>query len=361
MYDLAGVVAMYSTTGAVVVVTAAAGAAYETAGAGVMYSTTGALETVGAGVLYSTTGAGAMYSITGAGAMYSIIGAGPMYCTIGAGAMYCTTGAGAMYCTIGAGAMYWTIGAGAMYSTTYAGVMYSWPDRPNFKKHNSVWSKTGSVDTPFPLSLPDKAERPNASEQHCGFKDGKYRHTFHTVSTKAQLANSAGSKTGSVDIPFPTVWSINGKCRHTTFCGEGEDVVGVHTLLSGVVQVCHELLVSKEKEKEEEQGRQEVKRDGQREENTRTHRIPAAFEVWYLHLSHCLVSSWPDWPTWKGPHIQTTTIGTGALCTAGAGAAYDTLQTDSRALSNGGWDSNLRSLGDVLSHWRWRDVLPHWR
>ena len=26
-------------------------------------------------------------------------------------------------------------------------------------------------------------------------------------------------------------------------CGEGKDVVGVHTLLSGVVQVCHELLV----------------------------------------------------------------------------------------------------------------------
>ena len=40
-------------------------------------------------------------------------------------------------------------------------------------------------------------------------------------------------------------------------CGEGEDVVGVHTLLSGVVQVCHELLVGEEEEKEEEQGRQE--------------------------------------------------------------------------------------------------------
>ena len=34
-------------------------------------------------------------------------------------------------------------------------------------------------------------------------------------------------------------------------CGEGEDVVGVHTLLSGVVQVCHELLVGEEEEKEE--------------------------------------------------------------------------------------------------------------
>ena len=52
-------------------------------------------------------------------------------------------------------------------------------------------------------------------------------------------------------------------------CGEGEDVVGVHTLLSGVVQVCHELLVGEEEEKEEEQGRQEekeVKAEGQSEE-----------------------------------------------------------------------------------------------
>ena len=56
-------------------------------------------------------------------------------------------------------------------------------------------------------------------------------------------------------------------------CGEGEDVVGVHTLLSGVVQVCHELLVGEEEEKEEEQGRQEereVERGGQGEENTRS-------------------------------------------------------------------------------------------
>ena len=52
-------------------------------------------------------------------------------------------------------------------------------------------------------------------------------------------------------------------------CGEGEDVVGVHTLLSGVVQVCHELLVGEEEEKEKEQGRQEekeVKGEGQSEE-----------------------------------------------------------------------------------------------
>ena len=40
-------------------------------------------------------------------------------------------------------------------------------------------------------------------------------------------------------------------------CGEGEDVSSVHTLFSGVVQVCHELLVGEEEEKEEEQGRQE--------------------------------------------------------------------------------------------------------
>ena len=52
-------------------------------------------------------------------------------------------------------------------------------------------------------------------------------------------------------------------------CGEGEDVVGVHTLLSGVVQVFHELLVGEEEEKEKEQGRQEereVKGEGQSEE-----------------------------------------------------------------------------------------------
>ena len=49
-------------------------------------------------------------------------------------------------------------------------------------------------------------------------------------------------------------------CTDTTgSCGEGEDVSSVHTLLSGVVQVCHELLVGEEEEKEEEQGRQEEK------------------------------------------------------------------------------------------------------
>ena len=50
-------------------------------------------------------------------------------------------------------------------------------------------------------------------------------------------------------------------------CGEGEDVVGVHTLLSGVVQVCHELLVGEEEEKEKgRQEEREVKREGQSEE-----------------------------------------------------------------------------------------------
>ena len=45
--------------------------------------------------------------------------------------------------------------------------------------------------------------------------------------------------------------------RDPCLCGEGEDVVGVHTLLSGVVQVCHELLVGEEEEKVKERGRQE--------------------------------------------------------------------------------------------------------
>ena len=38
-------------------------------------------------------------------------------------------------------------------------------------------------------------------------------------------------------------------------CGEGKDVSSVHTLLSGVVQICHELLLDEE-EKVKEQGRQ---------------------------------------------------------------------------------------------------------
>ena len=56
-------------------------------------------------------------------------------------------------------------------------------------------------------------------------------------------------------------------------CGEGEDVVGVHTLLSGVVQVCH--CFGEEEEKEEEQGRQEEKevkrRRSKRRDRTREH------------------------------------------------------------------------------------------
>ena len=37
----------------------------------------------------------------------------------------------------------------------------------------------------------------------------------------------------------------------STFCGEREDVVGVPSLLSGVVQVCHERLVGEEEEEHE--------------------------------------------------------------------------------------------------------------
>ena len=55
--------------------------------------------------------------------------------------------------------------------------------------------------------------------------------------------------------------------KSSSCCGEGEDVSSVHTLLGGVVQVCHELLVGEEEEKEEEQGRQEEK-EVEREEVT---------------------------------------------------------------------------------------------
>ena len=41
------------------------------------------------------------------------------------------------------------------------------------------------------------------------------------------------------------------------FCGEREEVSGVHNLLDGVVQVCHEFLVGEEEENVKEQGRQE--------------------------------------------------------------------------------------------------------
>ena len=56
-------------------------------------------------------------------------------------------------------------------------------------------------------------------------------------------------------------------------CGEVKDVGGVHTLLGGVVQVFHELLVDEEEEKvkerrqeekEEESGRVKVKRERSR-------------------------------------------------------------------------------------------------
>ena len=54
----------------------------------------------------------------------------------------------------------------------------------------------------------------------------------------------------------------------TSCCGPPPGVEK-DTLLSGVVQVCHELLVGEEEEKEKEQGRQEereVKGEGQSEE-----------------------------------------------------------------------------------------------
>ena len=61
-------------------------------------------------------------------------------------------------------------------------------------------------------------------------------------------------------------------CEISTVCGEGEDVVVVHTLPGGVVQVRHELLVVEEEEEEEQERKeeQEVERESQSEENTRT-------------------------------------------------------------------------------------------
>ena len=73
-------------------------------------------------------------------------------------------------------------------------------------------------------------------------------------------------------------------------CGEGEDVVGVHTLLSGVVQVCHELLVGEEEEKEEEQGRQEdreVESGDQGEETTHMDDMWMVVKVQDSNLSQC--------------------------------------------------------------------------
>ena len=55
--------------------------------------------------------------------------------------------------------------------------------------------------------------------------------------------------------------------------GEREDVSSVHTLLSGVLQVCRELLFGEEEEKVKEQGRQEdreVESGDQGEEKTLT-------------------------------------------------------------------------------------------
>ena len=59
--------------------------------------------------------------------------------------------------------------------------------------HNFRSQKTEGGDVLFTTS----------KAQLCVVKDGKCRHTFPTVSTKTQPANSAGSKTGSVDTPFP--------------------------------------------------------------------------------------------------------------------------------------------------------------
>ena len=51
------------------------------------------------------------------------------------------------------------------------------------------------------------------------------------------------------------IWFLQFHPNKFPNCGEGEDVVGVHTVLSGVVQVFHEHLVGEEGEKEEEKGR----------------------------------------------------------------------------------------------------------
>ena len=85
------------------------------------------------------------------------------------------------------------------------------------------------------------------------------------VQVKVQAKEGKGKKR------TPETCLCGGKEGHKTtdctFCGEGEDGSSVHTLLSGVVQVCHELLV--DEEEEEEQGRQEEKEEkgeGQSEE-----------------------------------------------------------------------------------------------
>ena len=62
----------------------------------------------------------------------------------------------------------------------------------------------------------------------------------------------------------------------------------MHTLLSGVVQVCHELLVGEEEEKVKEQGRQEekeVEREGQSEETAHMDDSVDGMEVQDSNLS----------------------------------------------------------------------------
>ena len=57
----------------------------------------------------------------------------------------------------------------------------------------------------------------------------------------------------------------NSSCVELAICGEEEVVRGVHTLITGVVQVFHRLHVVEEKEKERKV-EQEVEREDQGEE-----------------------------------------------------------------------------------------------
>ena len=71
------------------------------------------------------------------------------------------------------------------------------------------------------------------------------------------LAFPVSTSSSTVDSPIAS--KRPGILKTPCCCWEGEDVNGVHTLLSGVVQVCHELLVGEEEEKVKKQGRQEDK------------------------------------------------------------------------------------------------------
>ena len=112
---------------------------------------------------------------------------------------------------------------------------------------------------------------------HCGRRDSRCSTTHSPTlgsTSRPRRRTSTRAHHARVCKTQPRLRATNyiSDCERIN-CGEGEDVVGVHTLLSGVVQACHELLVGEEEEKEEEQRRQEekeVKREGQSEENTRT-------------------------------------------------------------------------------------------